>query len=322
MALSRRSWTYFIQAYSRLGPSKRAGIAAAWTVALMWFGAIAEDGVQQLLSDDPGALKNGILWTAALALLALVVYLIQVSVLASREFEQRVFQSARQRLADLNLEHLAECDALVQPEDTSGLAPNNRARKALICDSERIQKVVSAIWETVDSFHNVSTAETDRLNFEVTVIARSLRTQALTIPAWRNRDRRKPRSLTAQEEGQIDIYDRTEAAKMIASKEPKTRVISDTSARGADYNSLYDGQKTRIRSSVLHPVLSPAGDVLAVVVLHCEREKFFREEDTRYWHELFTLFSPLVALELEKISAYNRICRSSVLELKERYIPY
>lgn len=283
-----------------------------------------------MFSDDPELVVRGVGWIITLILLGVVVWVVRAKYLSELErqeqrkaFRKRAFQLARENLTALNRDHLGRCDALVEKSADEGFEMEaEEVRAVLICDVSRIERIVEKIWGVVNAIHNVSEDETARLNFEVTVFARSIKDDLLTIPAWRNREQRKPPSLLSREAGDERIYDATEAARMIREREVETRVIPDTAARDVNYNSLYDGQKKRIRSSVLHPVVSPAGAILAVIVLHCEKENFFSLEDQRYWHELFSMFSPLVALELEKIAAFNRVSQSTPDLFPATYAPF
>jgi GAF domain-containing protein len=195
-------------------------------------------------------------------------------------------------------------------------------RCVLICDLDRINRLITAAWEVVNSHHNISVDSTERLNFEITLITPSLDDEELTIASWCNRDNFRPKSLLLKTAGEKNIYSRTEAAKMIDKRVTRTRVIEDTAAPTENYEALYDDQKARIRSSVLHPILSPKSEHLAVLVLHCDRTGFFRVTDERYWRELFLVFAPSIALELERIKAFNKATLAWPTPPIEMYKPY
>ncbi|HSE19584.1 MAG TPA: hypothetical protein VLB46_21165 [Pyrinomonadaceae bacterium] len=295
--------------FHNLQPSVKAAITAFWAMLAFTVGALLESGVQRIGGDQPSDVPWGLFWILTSLVIAVALGTVHFwynRVLdfqkRDREIRERAIADARERITKLNVEHLVSCDALMENESVS--LPE--LRSVLICELDRIHRLITAAWEVVNSHHNVSVATTDRLNFEMTLITQSLCDSELTIASWCNRDNFRPKSLLLRTKGDKTIYRRTEAAKMIEKRITDTVVIEDTSAPTENYEPLYEGQKMRIRSSVLHPILSPKSEHLAVLVLHCERTKFFRLGDTRYWRELFSVFAPSIALELERIKAFNK----------------
>ena len=295
--------------FHNLQPSIKAAITSFFAVLAFVIGALLESGVQRIGGSQPGDVPWGLFWILLSVFIAAAMGAVHFwynRVLESqkqdREIRERAIADARERITKLNVEQLIRCDALMERESVS----LSELRSVLICELERINRLITAAWEVVNSHHNVSVAATDRLNFEMTLITQSLCDSELTIASWCNRDNFRPKSLLLRTEGDKTIYHRTEAAKMIEKRITDTLVIEDTSAPTENYEALYEGQKARIRSSVLYPILSPKSEHLGVLVLHCERTKFFRVNDARYWRELFSVFGPSIALELERIKAFNK----------------
>ncbi|HEY8225907.1 MAG TPA: hypothetical protein VIG25_11550 [Pyrinomonadaceae bacterium] len=308
-----------------LSPSVTAAARGTLAIVAFLIGVLLQPHLQRINGSQPGDKAWGLSWILILILVAVTWGILQYwyrRTLASYKIQsqthERAIADARERVTALSVEQLAQCDKVMEKERVT----IDELRSVLICDLERISGLIKAAWEVVNSHHNISTAATERINFEMTLITASLRDSELTIASWCNRDNIRPKSLGLRAEGEKEIYRRTEAAKMITRRGMETLVIEDTSDPATDYEALYEGQKTRIRSSVLHPVLSPKGQHLGVLVLHCEREDFFRNEDCRYWHELFSVFAPSIALELERIRAFNKATSAWPNPPISEYEPY
>jgi hypothetical protein len=310
--------------FSNLSPSSKAFVSAFTAIVGFAIGAFLENRVQLVVGDQPGDFSIGLLWIILSVIIAAFWGLLHFSYRHflethkdMKEKDRRVIEDARERITKLTLQQLTHCDAIMESENV----PIDQFRSIFICEIERINSLVAEAWEVVNSHHNVSDSPTERINFELTLITPSIRDSELTVASWRRRDNRRPLSLLKRDEGKKDIYQRTEAAKMMANNITDTRIIEDTSVPSENYESLYDGQKERIRSSVLHPILSPKSKPLGVLVLHCEIKEFFKVADRRYWHELLSVFAPSIALEIERINAYNKT--NSLLSIPiEKYQPY
>jgi len=310
--------------FHTLSPSAKAGITSGLALVAFIIGAILQERVQRITGNQPGDLPLGVLWIVISLIIAIGWGGLQYSYqrvlntyVRDREALERAIADARERITKLSVQNLARCD-VIMGKDTVSI---DELRSVLICEVDRIGALITAAWEVINSHHNVSVTAIERINFEITLFTPSLRDSELTIACWCNRDNLRPKSLRLREEDP-KIYDRTEAAKMISKRVTDTIVIEDTSDPTKNYEHLYEGQKERIRSSVLHPILSPKNEHLAVLVLHCERTGFFRDKDRRYWHELFSVFAPSIALELERIRAFNKAASSWPGPPTEKYQPY
>lgn len=310
---------------NRLSPWSRGAITAFLAIVSFTIGALLEERVQKFSSDQPGEQLIGIKWILVLLLIALLWGLLRYwylrvleAQLNNREEKQRAITNARERLTKLSVQHLARCDAIVSEDSLSF----DEIRSVLICEIDRIKALVDTAWEVVNSHHNVSVDAIERINFEMTLITSSIRDSELTIAAWCNRDNLRPKSLLIREREDTRIYQLTEAAKMISKRITDTIIIEDTSEPAKNYQHLYEGQKERIRSSVLHPILSSKNEHLGVLVLHCERAGFFRDKDRWYWRELLSVFSAPIALEIERIKAFNKIVSAWPSRPSSKYEPY
>lgn len=310
--------------FNTLPPTAKAFISAFTAISAFSFGAFLENRIQLIVGEQPGNFQTGLLWILISLIIASVWGFIHYSYRrflethkGKSEIHGRIIENAREHITELTLQQLTQCDAIVEKASAS----SDEFRSALICDKERIDNLIKAAWEVINANHNVSVSPTERINFEITLITHSIIDSELTVASWRRRDGRSPKSLQIRNSSEKELFRRTEAAKMMANTITETRIIEDTSAPSENYESLYEGQKSRIRSSVLYPILSPKCKPLGVFVLHCEVPGFFKTSDRRYWHELLSVFASPIALEIERINAYNKT-NLLLTSPTEKYQPY
>lgn len=135
----------------------------------------------------------------------------------------------------------------------------------------------------------------ERIQFEVTFMTKSYADDEITIAAWANHDDRKPTSMQ-QRPTNPNVYDRTVTADIYRAARPEMRIVEDTSVPQSGYAELYAGQKERIKSSVVHPVLSSEYGLLGTLVLHCDKPGFFAERDQKFWRMFCEIFAKRLAL--------------------------
>jgi GAF domain-containing protein len=134
----------------------------------------------------------------------------------------------------------------------------------------------------------------ERIDFEVTFMTKSYRDGHITIPAYANKDGRAPRSMVLRAQ-HPEIYDSTVTAQIYREAGPTPHIVEDTAI--ADYNELYSGQKDRIRSSIIFPVLSDKNEVLGTLVMHCDKRGFFLKREQKYWRDMLEIFAKRIALQ-------------------------
>ncbi len=168
-----------------------------------------------------------------------------------------------------------------------------------------IKALIKKLYYTLES-HFTDAIKLDlegkRIDFEVTFMTKSYKDNYITIPACNNRENRSPRSMVLREKNP-EIYENTVTAEIYKMDRPSMKIIEDTNS--VEYHELYSGQKERIRSSIVYPVLSDNNELLGTIVLHCNRPNFFLEKDKHYWRELIEVFSKRIALEKIKLDAIN-----------------
>ncbi len=238
-----------------------------------------------------GQLANlGLNFVAVAAVTAVVVFTVKLLRTGPDiEMQERasVLATARSQLDDCLSSELARIGGL-SSGPASGIAD----------PLTNIHNLVKGLYRCIDARYASSDVPGERTNFEVTFMSRDYGDGAVTILSWASREGRAPKSL-AYRASRPSIYDSTITAALYRESEsqlPKPRIIEDTSA-ASDYTELYAGQKNRIKSTVVYPVLSADNELLGTLVLHCDREKFFKHRDERFWYQLIEMFSLRIAIE-------------------------
>jgi GAF domain-containing protein len=133
----------------------------------------------------------------------------------------------------------------------------------------------------------------EHVEFEVTFMTTSIQDGEITIAAWANRDARAPKSL-AERKGDPTRYHGTETDRLYQDPNRSPRIISSTSTE--DYKELYPGQKRRIRSTIVYPVVDEAFALQGTIVVHCDEEGFFDSASEKLWRELLEPYTKRLAL--------------------------
>ncbi len=133
--------------------------------------------------------------------------------------------------------------------------------------------------------------------FEVTYMTLSYKDSKITIPCSCNREKRTPTSMLMRDQNP-DIYNNTVTAEIYKEYathcKPSFKIIESTVKKenvSEGYTFLYENQNERIKSSVVLPVLSHRNELLGTLVVHCNTEGFFKEEQREFWYEILQLFA-------------------------------
>lgn len=174
----------------------------------------------------------------------------------------------------------------------------DRVKEFLCSDLEDIKLLVQAAYETLEAAYGKSSSPMDRIDFEVTFMTKSFKDREITIPAAWNSDGRLPRSMILRA-GNPAIYSKSVTAKVYAMESPRTQIIPSTSA--IEYEELYPEQTQRIKSSIVYPIRSGSNELLGTLVVHCDKEYFFRHDREKYWNDLLEVFAKRIALGCVRI---------------------
>lgn len=177
-----------------------------------------------------------------------------------------------------------------------------------------ISAEVGALYRILDSSEPPPPVPGEGIKFEVTFMTRSYRDGEITIPAWANRESKAPISLTMRKtnkriyEGSItaDIY------RESLTRRPRPRMFESTQTAGDAYQELYEGEKDRLRSTIIYPILGIQTDLVGTLVAHCDREGFFRNDDREFWFDLLEPFAARIALEKRRLDATVELGRASL----------
>jgi hypothetical protein len=186
-------------------------------------------------------------------------------------------------------------------EHRNGAAPK-ALFEASLASTEHIQDLMTSLYEVVQSQFGQAGSLLYEIDFEATFMTRSYTDNKITICAYQNRDYRRPRSLLLRAKNP-DIYDCTVTAEIYRETRPDMHIIADTLTDA--YAEIYPGQRERIRSSVVYPVLSDTNEVLGTIVVHCNRSGFFKRGDADFWRKLLEIYAKRTAYEKACIDLFS-----------------
>ena len=192
--------------------------------------------------------------------------------------------------------------------------------EGFVASNRNIRLLVDSLYHVFESHFADSQNLESAIEFEVTFMTRSYIDRKITIPAWANKDNRAPRSLILRKENP-SIYEATVAAQVYRAPRPEAIVTEDT-LESPDYQELYPGQKHRIRSAIVYPVLSHRNELLGTLVVHCNSPHFFSWQSLFYWKKLLEIFAKRVALEKMKMDLLYTNLQHSQVDLSSLDLPF
>lgn len=168
--------------------------------------------------------------------------------------------------------------------------PHPKTENFMISETmQNIYLVVQSCYEFFESAFSTTGQLVNDIEFESTFMTKSYVDNEITIPCSANKEKRIPLSMQYRATDKM-IYSQTETAKVYAQPKPSMILIEDTSAE-AKYTELYADQKSRIKSTVVLPVLSHENKLLGTLVVHCNKKNFFKQDRYAFWKELLEIFS-------------------------------
>ena len=291
--------TQLALAYRRLSSLWKTMLHAIVAAVVFFGGALLEQRIQNAIKDD---IEHAIIRGLALLLL-LIIFIAVFYALRTRieSLEEAESQKLRQLLyaASLMDQFVAGQIRSLSVDNWSTLPSQERARR-LIASVDRLSDVVHAAYQLFESHFGSSERAEDRVDFEVTFMTKSLQDGKITIPAYANRVGRAPISMLKRAQNP-DIYKNSITAQIYEAARPEMRIIEDTSQPNTSYTELYPGQRDRIQSTIVYPVLDEDNRLLGTLVVHCNRIRFFRESERAHWRELLEIFARRLALERVRI---------------------
>lgn len=160
--------------------------------------------------------------------------------------------------------------------------------------TKNIQFAIDCCYSFFEKAYTNSNSMVSDIRFEVTFMTLSYKDGGITVPYSCNKEKRQPNSMLSRKENP-NLYSETETAKLYkeyhSGKKPQMKLIEDTKAENSNYQEVYEGQRERIRSTIIFPVFSHRNELLGTIVVHCDKENFFKETQHRFWEELMEIFS-------------------------------
>jgi GAF domain-containing protein len=292
-------WLQGFPAWLRVGLSSLLQAAPFYGAALLrgHVGAVAAQ------SSVPALVADG-----------LVVTLVLTAVLSVRGYfmavQREVHKLSESRQAALSRAHHL-VDRIVSHNIVDIDDDASAETTMLFGSARRLSRVVQAVYDLFEGAYGGSGESA--VSFEATFMTRSYCDGFITIPAYANRDARAPVSLQ-QRQSNPRLYEQTVCAQIYRQQSPVPCYVEDTE-KDPGYNSLYEGQKRRIRSCVVYPVRDARNRLLGTLVVHCDKPGFFSVADERYWNALLELFSKRLAYEkakMDRLSMERRSGKTSV----------
>jgi len=174
--------------------------------------------------------------------------------------------------------------------------------------SDALNDLIESCYSFFESKYSSADGNLVSIKFEITFMTLSYIDNEITIPYSCNENRQSPTSMHNRKDN-MKIYNNTETAAVYreadGNKEPQMRIIEDTD-KAEQYAELYSGQKHRIKSSIIFPVLSPDKHLLGTIVAHCDKANFFRKSKSRYWREYMEIFSAPIGKEKLILDIINK----------------
>lgn len=288
-----------ITKYRSLSTFWKTAIHAMVAAIVFFGGAILQQRIQKSATDPT---TEAI--TTSIALLILITVFIAIFYALRTKIESlEKGESAKLRqllyASSLMDQFVAGQIRSLSVDSWESVPAEERARR-LIASVERLMDIVRATYQLFEShFGNAERAE-DRIDFEVTFMTKSTKDGKITIPAYANRVGRAPISMLKRADNS-DIYKTSVTAQIYEAARPEMRIVEDTGHANTSYTELYPGQKERIRSSIVFPVLDEDNRLLGTLVVHCNRPGFFRESERAHWRDLLEIFARRLALERIRI---------------------
>ena len=132
-------------------------------------------------------------------------------------------------------------------------------------------------------------AQGERIEFEITFMTLAPSDGKIVVAAWANKHRRMPRSLNMRKNN-VDVYKSTVTAEVYKMEKPRSVIVENTSTSDY-YKELYEGEKEKIQSTIVHPILNLDNNVCGTIVCHCDSTGFFKQSDKRYWEGIMEIYA-------------------------------
>jgi len=301
-----------------LPSAKRSALEALVTATVFYFGAYLSTSISNaaILPSNYGLAIHA---TVFVVLLFIVVFL-------SRAIERRLHQLEQEKELEKTTisRAYALCDKILTERSHRLESDGNkdtRLLEQLGLSIKNIQGFIDSAYNTFESTYGKSSISSDRIDFEVTFMTRSFVDSYITIPAAANRDGRQPRSMILRKDNP-DIYSNTVTASVYKMTSPHMVIIEDTSNPISQYQELYPSQTDRIKSSLIYPVFSNQNRLLGTIVVHCDKNGFFKHDKKKYWVDMLEIFSKKIAYEVLKIEAMHAIAQdTNTINIQAKYVP-
>lgn len=293
----RNTFTRSAEWFLSLSPTQQAILRAV----LIAGGTYASVLISQMITSNisgPGRI---------LAIAATSIGLIAITLLAVTYVSEAIEQ-AREALEALDREgsdeqavlnsarYFAEAELKEEVRWTSELDIAMRHVSAPTEPLTLMRRVVESAYQLLETHYGRASRLADTIDFEVTFMTRSYHDDGITIAAWANRDGHRPKSLHSRP-GNPSQYDSTVTKRVYDDPAHSEIIVDDThDDEWKEHYRQYEGQRQRIRSAIIWPVLSSDYVLLGTLVMHCDRPRFFNSDRRKFWKEMCGVYARRLAL--------------------------
>lgn len=271
--------------------------SAVFTAIPSYFAAFLSSSVAEILKAG-GSFVLVIHAAVVLSLLTFLIFLFRLFA-----FYNSQYLESNKRIQENLLHSYTICDRTIIDKikriNETKIDSNNFI-PVFVTSLPNIQSIVSVFYSFLESEFGKSFNHEDRIDFEVTFMTKSYINGEITIPASANKQGRSPHSINIQHSNPA-LFSTTVTANIYRNPKPEPVIVEDTEDPKANYVELYPGQKKRIQSSIIYPVLSDRNILLGTLVAHCDRKSFFKNSELKTWTDLFEIYSKKIALEKVKM---------------------
>jgi hypothetical protein len=197
-------------------------------------------------------------------------------------------------------DQIDRCSSELLKQVSKGSPPPDHFVNSLVASVNDLKNIVDAAYRTFEAVYGPQSGSADRINFEVTFMTRSYVDHLITIPACINREGIEPASMRLRANNP-NIYAGTVTDQIYQEQKPRLHIVESTRDQRSNYSELYAGQKDKLQSTIIAPVVSSQHILLGTMVVHCDRDGFFKEADRKFWTDISSIFTGKLAVVKMKL---------------------
>lgn len=327
----RNGFIVFCAEHNKLYSAMRSVLGVVINAAIFGLGT-------NILSDyykSRGVDFKALIWLALIIgglIIALAVWFLDDKVNSAKQEVNRE-REKQESLINCAVRHLVKVNTNEQERllNESIAANANRLSHVALAEIcyKNIQNTIGACFDSIQDYHDSLENDpqkrlTDTFNLTVNFMTESYihsyenknkTVPSITIAVWRNFNSDKEPSGRGILAENPKFYANTEAAKMYYGEYKKEiKIISSTEQANITINKedVY-----KLQSMVIAPVLSQSNKLIGTLVVHCNEENFFQEDNKAFFDTLLKIFTESIKKDKVMLDALMKD-ESLVAELKNK----